>query len=245
VTAADRRDSPLPRPTTFAFVGDDGARLVGDRLPGVAPGYLFLHGFASVRAGAKSDTLFDHARRAGRAAVRIDCRGHGDSDGVLGEAPLGRVVRDVVGLLEQVGPSRIVGASFGGVVAAVVAARRPELVAGLALVAPAFGLLPALQRMLDEQGRMRTVDGRMVRIGAAALAEASAFDESAVAAALQVPVLVAHGDADEIVPMAAVERFFAGIASPRRELWRVAGGDHRLATVAAELWPRFDRLLDG
>jgi pimeloyl-ACP methyl ester carboxylesterase len=230
-------------PTNFAFVGHDGARLVGDRLEGATPGYLFLHGFASVRRGTKSDTLFAHAWSTGRAALRIDCRGHGESDGVLGEAPLSLVVRDVLGLLEQCGPSYIVGASFGGLVGATVAARRPDLVAGLVLVAPAFGLLPNLPRLVDACGRMRTSDGRLVRIGEAALAEAAAFDEAAVAAGLRCPLLIAHGDADEIVPIAAAEQFYGAVSAPRREFWRVAGGDHRLATVAAELWPRFDRLL--
>lgn len=228
------------RPTPFAHRCADGVVLVGDRLEGASPGYLYLHGLGAAHVGGKSDSLVAHAAAQGERCLRIDLRGHGGSGGVLGEVPVRQLAADVVELLQRSGPLRLVGSSLGGLVAALAAAERPELVPAVALVAPAFGLLPRLHTCLDPNGRMRTSEGHWFLVAPAVLAEARSLDEAALAQALPMPVFVAHGDADDVVPIADCERFVAAIPHPRKAFWRIAGGDHRLTAVAPELWRRFD-----
>jgi pimeloyl-ACP methyl ester carboxylesterase len=229
---------------TVAFRLDvgPGEFVQGDELPGRAPAYLFLHGLASARAGEKSSSLFAHARATGRAAVRFDLRGHGESTGRLGRTLVSDLILDVVRMLERTGPAVIVGASLGGLLGAYAAARRPELVRALALLAPALGLMGNLAERLDPRGRMWTQEGQGFVIQPDVLADAKALDERGLPARLRVPTLIVHGTADDVISPRQSERFFAAMPHADKELWLPAGADHRLNTVAAEIWPRLDRL---
>lgn len=232
---------------TRPFRVDRGAGefLVGDELPGTRPGYLYLHGLASVRAGEKSGSLFAHAAARGRAAARIDLRGHGESSGRLGKIPVSALIDDVIAVLERSGPTWIVGSSLGGLVGAYAAAARPELVAGLALLAPALGLMGNLAARLDAQGRLWTREGQGFTVAPDVLADAKALDERGLPQRLRVPTLVVHGSDDDVIPPALSERFHAAIAHPQKQFWLVPGGDHRLNAVAAAIWPRLDALASG
>lgn len=219
-----------------------GQQVVGDLLEGAAPGYLYLHGMGSVRAGEKSDSLFRHAAARGRACARVDLRGHGESSGTIGQIRVGEVVADTLRVLERIGPAHVIGSSFGGIVAALVAAAAPAQVRSLALLAPALGFLPHLDRVVDARGWLWTSDGRGFPVAADVLAEAMAFDETALPAALPMPVLLVHGTADDVVPYRVSEQFHAAIPHAHKDLWVVPEGDHRLSAHAPAIWQRFDRL---
>jgi pimeloyl-ACP methyl ester carboxylesterase len=231
---------PLP----FRLDLGAGDFLVGDQLPGDRPGYVFLHGLGSVRNGEKSASLLAHAAARGRAFVRIDMRGHGDSSGKLGCVKVSELIADAVRLLERTGPCLLVGSSLGALVGAFAAAARPELVRALALLAPAVGFVTNLAGRLDEQGRMWTSEGLGFVVESQVIEDGKQLDEPGLPARLRVPTLVVHGTADEVIPVRAGERFFAAIPHARKELWLVPGGDHRLNTIADQIWTRFDRLLD-
>lgn len=222
-----------------------GQQVVADHLPGMSPGYLYLHGMGSVRAGEKSSSLFSHASAQGRAASRFDFRGHGESSGDLGAVPIRHLVDDTLLLLGRLGPSILVGSSLGGLVAALVAARHPGLVRGLALIAPALGFMQRLEHRLAPDGSMQTSDGRRFVVTREVLEDARQIDESGLPQAIHAPTLIVHGTADEVVPFAQSIAFHAGLAATRKQLWLVPDGDHRLNTFANAIWPRLDALLAG
>jgi pimeloyl-ACP methyl ester carboxylesterase len=71
-----------------------------------------------------------------RVAV-LELRGHGDSETTFSRYDDDAAAGDVVALVEELGgPALLVGHSMGAAVSVMVAARRPELVSGLALVGP-------------------------------------------------------------------------------------------------------------
>jgi pimeloyl-ACP methyl ester carboxylesterase len=220
----------------------DGEHVTGDELPGTTPAYLYLHGLGSVRAGEKSGSLLAHARANGRAFVRIDLRGHGESSGRIGHVTIGELAADVGHVLERLGTAVVVGSSLGALVGALATAARPRHVMALALLAPALGLVATLAQRLDPLGRMWTSEGMGFRVDPRVLADASTIDEAALPARIAVPTLVVHGSDDEVIPARAAERFFAALAAPHKELWIVPGGDHRLAAAAPLVWPRLDAL---
>ncbi|MBM4062315.1 MAG: alpha/beta hydrolase, partial [Planctomycetes bacterium] len=149
--------APLQR---AEFAPAPGQRLAGDHRPGAAPGYLFLHGLGSVRTGEKSESLFAHAAANGRACTRVDFRGHGESTGDFGEVTFSELIADALAVLGHLGPTVVVGSSLGALVGAFAAAARPDLVAGLALLAPALGFVSRLEQRVDADGRITTTDGR-------------------------------------------------------------------------------------
>ena len=207
-----------------------GAALAGDHLPGAPPAFVYLHGLSSVRAGEKSDALLRRAAARGRAFARFDFRGHGTSSGEIGRITLTDLIADTETVLRHVGRSVLVGSSLGGLVGALTAARRPDLVAALVLLAPAFGFLPRLaaHERTGEGLILVTSEWSEIRLHPGVLEDARLYDEEQLPAQLPMPVLVAHGEHDEVVPAAASQQFFAHVPHARKELWIVPGGDHRL-----------------
>lgn len=219
-----------------------GHSIVAERFAGSGPGYLFLHGLASNRVGNKSDLLLAHARQQGRAFCRFDFRGHGESSGTRERLTLTTLLEDADAALAACGPSVLIGSSLGGLVAAWLAARAAERVTGLVLLAPAFGFLPRLESRPLVDGHF-SIDSSPTptRLHQSVLTDARRYDEAALPARLRVPLLLVHGECDETVPVAESQRFFDRIDGPRKRLWIVPGGDHRLEGAMAEIC----RLIEG
>ena len=237
------QQAPQPEPFTLELGG--AGRLRGDLLSGAEPTYLFVHGLGSMRKGEKSDSLLAHAKARGRAFLRVDQRGHGESSGRIGQVTIGELIDDLMLLLDHLGPTVIVGSSLGGLVSAFAAAERPLLVRGLCLLAPALGFIGNLERLLDSEGRMRTNEGLCFEVEPRVIDDARQLDERRLPQRLTIPTFVVHGTSDDVVPWQGSERFVAAIPHARKELWLVPGGDHRLNKYVAEIWTRFDRLVEG
>tara|TARA_R110002072_G_scaffold174303_3_gene329383 strand:+ start:79222 stop:79926 length:705 start_codon:yes stop_codon:yes gene_type:complete len=220
----------------------DDHHIVGDSHDGNGPSYVFLHGLGSVRTGEKSESLREHARARGHGFMRFDLRGHGDSSGKLGQIPVSELIADTIKVLEHNGPAILVGSSLGGLVGAHVAAARPDLVPQLALLAPAFGLMPKLSQRVDEDGCLMTGEGVKFYVEPNVLKDAEQLDERSLASRIQVPTLIVHGTADDVIPQIVSEMFFAGMTHEDKQLWIVPDGDHRLNMAAPEIWQRLDAL---
>ncbi len=215
-----------------------------DVVEGQGPAYLYVHGYGSVRAGEKSASLFEHARARGRAAARIDLRGHGTSSGAIGSVTMSEMVADVQLAVASLhgrgaGPVVVVGSSIGAVVGAFAAAADPVRVRGLVLLGPAFGFMRLAAR-LDPQGRLRTSTGLEVTMHPRTIEDAHLHDESTLASRLPMPLLVVHGTADDVIPHAVSTRFVEQVPHTDKELWLVEGGDHRLNQPILEVWRRMD-----
>lgn len=220
----------------------DNHYIVGDSHDGNGPVYVFLHGLGSARIGEKSESLREHALTRNRSFLRFDMRGHGESSGELGEVAVTALISDTIRVLEDLGSSILIGSSLGGLVATHVAAARPDLVNRLALLAPAFGLMPTLRQRLDQDGRMKIGETIDFHVEADVLADAEQLDERTLSARLKVPTLLVHGTKDEVIPQVVSELFFAQMTYEHKQLWIVPGGDHRLNTVAQQIWQRIDEL---
>lgn len=230
--------------TPFRIDLGGGHYLVGDERAGDGPAYVFLHGLTSVRQGEKSESLLAHARSRGRGFLRFDLRGHGESSGQLGRVAVSELVDDAVRILERTGPAIVVGSSLGGLVAAHAAAARPDLFCSLALLAPAFGLMPRIREHIDGDGVMHTAQGASFFVEPRVRDDAEALDERGLPARVAVPTLLVHGTADDVIPLQVSEWFFGAMSDPRKQLWVVPDGDHRLNTVVAEIWRRIDGMAE-
>jgi lipase len=121
-----------------------------------------IHGVA--QHGGVFKSLGERLARNGHSVVAVDLRGHGESGN---EPPwnLESHVGDVVDTVSELGIEQVgwVGHSFGGLVAAAVAAHSPELTQSVALLDPGLAVPPARALQSAELERLdwsfATVDG--------------------------------------------------------------------------------------
>lgn len=100
---------------------------------GVGPLIVLVPGMGDLRGAYR--LLAPDLRRAGYRVACTDLRGHGDSDATFASYGDAETAADVIGLIEDLGgPAVVVGNSMAAGAAVLVAAQRPELVAGLVLV---------------------------------------------------------------------------------------------------------------
>jgi uncharacterized protein len=190
-----------------ALVAEDGVRLHAWYLP--PPGearwtVLLAHGNAGNISHRLDRTVFLQSR-LGAAVLLFDYRGYGRSEGSPDEEGTYRDARAAHRwLVEEKGvpPERLVlfGESLGSAVALDLALSRP--CRALVLESP-FASVPAMARavypFLPLWPLVRT-----------------RYDNEAKAPGLRVPLLVLHGERDEVVPFAQGRRVFEAASGPKR-----------------------------
>ncbi len=228
---------------TDHLVTRSGRRIAFDRVAGGGPDVLFLGGFRSDRQGTKALALEAWARAQGRAFLRFDYGGHGESSGNFEDLGIDdwlEDAREVVRNLTE-GPQVLVGSSMGGWLALLLAREMPDLVAGLVTVAAApdftvdleAGLSPAERDALSAEGRVSRPSAygpdpyvftrALIGQGRRHLVLASPL-------ALPMPVRLLQGTADTDVPVATALRLFDHAIGPDIRLTLVKGADHRFST---------------
>src|SRR3954447_26399317 len=103
---------------TLIAVGQDGdSRQIAVRArAGEAPGLLWLGGFKSDMQGTKALALDGWAAAQGRACLRFDYSGHGESGGTFADGTIGRWLEESVAVFDRycAGPQVVIGSSMGG-----------------------------------------------------------------------------------------------------------------------------------
>src|SRR5262245_6740960 len=158
----------------FLTIGTgSSARRIAIRVQkGAPPGLFWLGGFRSDMRGTKAEALARWAAEQGRACVRFDYSGHGESEGEPADGTIGRWREESTAVFEAFcrGPQIVIGSSMGGWLALLMLAElgrravaRPPAatVAGLVLIAPAVDFTEVLmwqkfpakvRREINEQG---------------------------------------------------------------------------------------------
>jgi pimeloyl-ACP methyl ester carboxylesterase len=214
----------------------------------VRPGMVWLGGFRSDMKGTKASFLDAHAREQGRALLRFDYSGHGESDGRFEDGCIGDWLEQSVALFltSTQGPQIVVGASMGAWIALLLARRLAALnqsarLKALVLLAPAIdfteeliwkGLTKKAQRDIMTKGvwprptayapEPTPITRRLIEDGRTHLLLGDVIRT-------QTPVHILQGMSDADVPwnhaLALMQRLVCDCAV----LSFVSGGDHRLS----------------
>jgi pimeloyl-ACP methyl ester carboxylesterase len=203
--------SPPPGIEERSITTEDGQRLHAWYAPGPAeaPTLIWSHGNAG-NIGGRAPILVAMARR-GLRVLAYDYRGYGRSSGAPNET--GVYLDAVAAFDHEIGrgtASRSIvclGESLGGAVSIALAERRP--CAAVAVVSTFTSLADVARR---HYGPLGALAGHR-------------FDSLARVGRLTMPLLVAHGDQDEIVPFELGEQLFAAAPGPKR-FHRVVGAHH-------------------
>jgi pimeloyl-ACP methyl ester carboxylesterase len=154
-------ESPLPKRTIAVRARE-----------GKSPGLFWLGGFKSDMKGTKAEALDRWAAGEGRASLRFDYSGHGESGGAFMDGTITRWLEESVAVYRRFakGPQVVIGSSMGGWLALLLVRRLADLkgaapIAGMVLIAPAVDFTEALmwQQFPDAIKREIEVKGVWLR----------------------------------------------------------------------------------
>jgi pimeloyl-ACP methyl ester carboxylesterase len=218
-------------------------RLACRRRNGAGPGVVWLGGFRSDMLGTKAEFLDQWAAKTGRALLRFDYSGHGESEGVFEDGSIGEWAADGLHILDTLtdGPQILVGSSMGGWIATLIAKARPERIAAIVFIAPAPDFTEKLMWPSFTEAQRETIlrDGRLEQ-------PSDYSDEPEVitkkliedgrrnlvmtgSVPIKCPVRILQGMKDDAVPFAHAIEFAAMLESDDVEITMTPKGDHRLS----------------
>ena len=222
----------------------DGEFLALKRVRGAGPTVVWIGGFRSDMEGTKALALDAAARERGWNFVRYDHFAHGASSGDWRQATIGRWREDAVALIDGLeGPVVPVGSSMGGWVALLLAAARPDRLAGLVLVNPAPdftedlmwpGLADHERQAILREGETLVVEEGLGEYVLTRRMFEEARDWLVLRGPLPVaaPVHILQGRADDVVPWRRQTTLIERLSGADVTLELVEGGDHRLSSPA-------------
>ncbi|MGR3496852.1 alpha/beta hydrolase [Citreimonas sp.] len=221
--------------------GPRGDRLAYVHTPGQGPCIVFLSGYRSDMEGTKAVHLEAWAKAQGRAFLRLDYAGHGQSGGVFEDGCIGDWAADAEAVIRHAtdGPVILVGSSMGGWIACILSQRLD--VAGFVGIAAApdftedgfwAGFSDAERRAVMEQGGIEQpsayedpyiVTRKLIEDGRAHLVLRKPLP-------MLWPVRLLQGTEDEAVKRETALALLDHIDGADVQLNLVKGADHRFST---------------
>jgi pimeloyl-ACP methyl ester carboxylesterase len=224
------------------LVTKTGRRIAYHHLAGQGPGVVFLGGLRSDMTGSKALYLQNWAQSQGRAFLRFDYSGHGQSSGQFQDGAIGDWFADAeAALWLTTGPQILVGSSMGGWIALLLARANPTRIAGLVGVAAAPDFTQDIWAALDE-----TEQKQLQNTGKIALKSDYSDDPTVITQRmihdgrshlilrtplhLPFPTRLLQGTDDPDVPPSVAIALLNHATGPDIQLTLVKGADHRFST---------------
>jgi pimeloyl-ACP methyl ester carboxylesterase len=240
----------------FLKVGDgDVARQIAyRRRPAAAagrPGLVWFGGFRSDMLATKASALDAFAAGQGRAVLRFDYSGHGESEGRFEDGTISRWLEESLAAVRQLteGPQILIGSSMGGWLALLVAraleaAGEGHRLAGLVLIAPAVdftqallwdGLDAAARHAIEVDGVWRRPSAyapEPVPITRALIEDGKRHALLTTTIRTHAPVHILQGMRDDDVPWRHAMLLVEHLAGDPVVVTLIKDGDHRLSRPA-------------
>jgi pimeloyl-ACP methyl ester carboxylesterase len=234
-------ESPPPRRTIAVRVREGKSNNKGS-------GLFWLGGFKSDMKGTKAAALDAWAEADGRAYVRFDYSGHGESGGDFTDGTIGCWLEESIEVYRRfaLGPQVVVGSSMGGWLALLLAQRLRKSkggspIAGMVLIAPAVDFTEELmwkqfsaatKREIEEKGAwMRPseyseapypITKRLIEEGRNHLLLGGMIET-------RCPVHILQGVQDPDVPWRHAQELVSHFARDDVVMTLIKDGDHRLS----------------
>ena len=212
------------------------------------PGLVWFGGFRSDMLATKATALDAFAVEQGRAALRFDYSGHGESEGCFEDGTISRWLEESLAVVRQLsdGPQVLVGSSMGGWLALLVAraleaAGERDRLAGLVLIAPAVdftqallwdGLSKAARKAIEVEGvwqRPSAYAPEPVPITRALIKDGERHTMLNTTIRTHAPVHILQGMRDDDVPWRHAMLLVEHLAGDPVVVTLIKDGDHRLS----------------
>jgi len=234
--------------TKIYFQNSRGDKLVGllsNSSGDIArPIIILVHGFSSNKNTKNFAKLAAILDKQNISTFRFDIYGHGESEGQFENITVSEAVDDILNaiqFLKKQGYSKIglLGSSFGGISSIMAASKSKDLFL-LALKSPVSNyeekemITKTLQELDDwKKDGYRyyvTGEGKKLKLNYIFCQDFANNDGYKAAPLIQIPALIVHGDADEIVPVS--QSIKTSKLIPNCKLVLVKGANHRYEVEA-------------
>ena len=226
----------------------DGLSIAFQKREGASPGLVWLGGYRSDMGGTKAAHLDAFAGRTGRAFLRHDYSGHGQSEGSVHDGTISQWVRQSLAVFQanSSGPQILVGSSMGAWIALRMIeelgkTNARQRIAGLVLIAPAPdftidliepNLTDAHKRDLEEKGYFEEGSDYLAepnRFSQAFLDDGRANRVMKGIIETHCPVFILQGMKDGDVPYQHALKLAAHFPKDSLTMSLIPDGDHRLS----------------
>ena len=229
--------------TTSFLTSPQGRSIAYHLTAGTGPTVVFLGGVKSDMGGTKAVHLEAWAKAQGRAFLRFDYSGHGESSEAFTDGCIGDWFEDACAALSLIdGPLVLVGSSMGGWISLLVAREMPDRIAGLVTIAAApdftedsmWAGFDAAQKaalaagqvaLPSDYGEPYIITKRLIEEGRNRLVLRDPLS-------LPFPVRFLQGTSDADVDMSVALRLLDHAVGPDMRLTLVDGADHRFSDDA-------------
>lgn len=224
-----------------------GRKLAYHKTEGTGPGVVFLGGYVSDMEGTKALYLENWAKAEGRAFLRFDYSGHGQSSEEFENGCIGDWAEDAAAVISELtdGPQILVGSSMGGWISLLMSKRIHPRIAGMVGIAAApdftedsmwTWMTDAQKAELNTQGFTKiasdydedpyTVTQKLIEDGRNQLVLRDPLP-------LPFPVRLLHGTADIDVDISVALKLLEHASGPDMRLTLVKDADHRFSSEVA------------
>lgn len=212
------------------------------------PTLIICHGFTgSKEGGGRVLEMSEYlAAELDLDCLALDFAGHGQSQGSFQDMNLSSQIQDLDSLvgwcLKQGAPYVLtMGRSFGGCTVLCQAARDRRVRAVCSWAAPAdpYSLLQGfVMQEISSSGlvKLGSAESGEVLLRQDFFQDLAGFDVPGLAAGISPrPLLLVHGQEDEVVPVDEARRIYARAGWPK-QLEIIPGADHRFSQAYAQVW---------
>jgi pimeloyl-ACP methyl ester carboxylesterase len=232
----------------YLSIGADRRRIAVRAQTGGSPGLFWLGGLKSDMGGTKAQALARWATQKGRACVRFDYSGHGESGGRFTDGTIGRWLEESLAVFCAYarGPQIVIGSSMGAWIALLLVRElkmraSDASIMGLVLIAPAVDFTEALmwqkfppkvRREIEHKGywprpslyseEPYIITRELIEEGRRHLLLGSLIETGC-------PVRILHGVKDPDVPWTHAVELVSRLARDDVVLTLIKNGDHRLS----------------
>jgi pimeloyl-ACP methyl ester carboxylesterase len=222
------------------FYNQQGEKLAGSlHLPGQhnGCGVVFGHCFTCTRHTRVIREACDALAAENFLALRFDFSGNGQSEGEFSKSTYTKQIaemQEAAGIIIGKGARKLglAGHSMGAVIAVLTAPRMEAVKAVCTLAGRLTGLNAShffsrgQMKELEDTGKVSfTSRGRALQLSTEFFADAKQYDLPGTVKSLKTPLMVIHGDADDIIPVK--DAYLAKTLNPEHtELSVISGADH-------------------
>lgn len=222
--------------------GSRSERLAYKSVLGTGPAFIWCGGLKSDMDGGKALHLHAWAARTGRAYIRFDYFGHGQSTGRFRDGTISRWAADAVQVIDQLtsGDIVLVGSSMGGWASLLAMLERTARVKAMILIAPAPDFTEKLMWANFPESARRAVLEDGIHYEPSDYGEPYEYSRELIkdGRARQIldapimfdgPVRILQGYGDDVVPWDYAQKLMDVMTSPDISMTLVKSGDHSLS----------------